>query len=357
VQEGTRFRLATSLDEATHPATRFQCCFSHESTKETLTTLSEFSFDYEYVTWRKLGRPMIDRRGGKDSAMFWLSTLLFSCPVPEEWQSLVSQHQSPPQLYLDLIPIRTPIRTDQTLLTVNHTGPLEYAQLTSRIFPLDKVFGPENYLPAIRDAGRWANLPVCPRPIEEQRHRVELQSADTMANTTHVPSFQFVACTWTSASYLRRGDVVKVNDSPARLREWIVFHLMVGVEHVYVYDNTDLSNITGPSELWSVTQEFPREQVTFHPWTCKICNNNRPAHKNPGERSSQYAAEASCRERYGPLAEWMTFLDVDEYLVPMKETSHRSFDWRPILNDMKSKGIPVLQFRSSRARPRVEFME
>ena len=53
----------------------------------------------------------------------------------------------------------------------------------------------------------------------------------------------------------------------------------------------------------------------------------------------------------------MTFLDVDEYLVPMMKISPNFFDWRPILKDMKSKGIPVLQFRSSRARPRVDLME
>jgi len=355
VQEGDRYRYATSMDEATHPATRFQCRFFHESTKDSVTTLSEFSFDYEYVTWRKLGRPMIDRRGGKDSAMFWLSTLLFSCPIPDQWQNLVSHHLSRPDLYLDLVPIRTPVRIAEVLLTLNHTGPDAYSRLKSRLFPVHKVFGRESYLPATQDAGRWANLPVCPRPKKEQQHRGDIPQYS--ANKTKNPLYQFVACTWTAASYSRRGDVVVVNDTSARLREWIIFHLMVGVEHVYVYDNTDMTNRTGLSELWHVTQEFTKEQVTYHPWPCKVCNNNRPANANPGERSSQYAAEASCRERYGPLSEWMTFLDIDEYLVPMKETPIKSYDWRPILNDMKSNGIPVLQFRSTRARPRVEFME
>ena len=357
VQEGDRYRLATSIEEATHPATRFQCRFSREFATETITTLSEFSFDYEYVTWRKLGRPMIDRRGGKDTAMFWLSTLLFSCPIPKQWQSLVSQQQLPAQIYLDLIPIRTPIRVDEVLLTLNHTGPEAYTTYKSRVFPLLKAFGPDNYLPSAQDAGRWANLPICPRSKKEQQQRAEIPIREIPANNTQSPLFEFVACTWTSASYARRGDVVTVNDSAARLREWIIFHLMVGVEHVYVYDNTDLTNTTGPSELWHVTKEFRSDQVTYHPWTCKICNNNRPANANPGERSSQYAAEASCRERYGPQAEWMTFLDVDEYLVPMMKISPNFFDWRPILKDMKSKGIPVLQFRSSRARPRVDLME
>lgn len=357
VQEGDRFRLAASMEEATHPATRFQCVFSHDDENKSLVTLSEFGFDYEYVTWRKLGRPMIDRRGGKDTAMFWLSTLLFSCPIPLQWQHyLWHSHPSSP-LYLDLVPIRTPIRADEVLLTANHTGPDEFAKFQSRLFQLENTFGRDSYLPDTPNAGRWKNLPICPRPREEEQQS-RIQGGDRSGSRAESkPSYQFVACTWTAASYSRRGDVVGINDSASRLREWILFHLMVGVEHLYVYDNTDVGNSTRPTALWYVTQEFSPQQVTYHPWPCKICNNNRPANVNPGERSSQYAAEASCRERYGPFTEWMTFLDVDEYLVPMKKApSENSYHWGSILNDMKSKGIPLLQFRSSRARPRVETL-
>ena len=191
--------------------------------------------------------------------------------------------------------------------------------------------------------------------------------------------YQFVACTWTSASYTRRGDAIRISDSAARLTEWILFHLMVGVQHIYVYDNTDPSSASSQSnhtELWEVTKKFPADKVTYHSWPCKICNNNRPANSNPGERSSQYAAEASCRERYGPLAEWMTFLDVDEYLVPMftqeppaegesvvdsedMNTYQASYEhnWLPILDDMTAQNISILQFLSSRAKPRLEDME
>eukprot|EP00429_Kryptoperidinium_foliaceum_P003559 CAMPEP_0176009554 /NCGR_PEP_ID=MMETSP0120_2-20121206/4310_1 /TAXON_ID=160619 /ORGANISM="Kryptoperidinium foliaceum, Strain CCMP 1326" /LENGTH=743 /DNA_ID=CAMNT_0017342353 /DNA_START=174 /DNA_END=2402 /DNA_ORIENTATION=- len=357
VQESQeRFRVATSLEEATHHSTRFQCRFTNTQTQESITTLSVYKFDYEYITWRKLHRPMIDRKGGKDTAMFWLSTLLFSCPVPEEWQEHVSQDTS--NLYLDLIPIRTPIRIAETLLTVNHTGPEEYAKFYSKVVsPLDKIFGPSQYLPAIEDAGRWANLPICPRPKAEQQQRTIVDDSSSMEKVGRKPPYQLVACTWASASYTRRGDAIRLSDSVDRLREWILFHLMVGVSHVYVYDNSDLGNSIEPSELWKVTQEFPSEQVTYHRWPCKICNNNRPANSNPGERSSQYAAEASCRERYGPLTEWMTFLDIDEYLVPMQQTDNMGYDWRPILNDMEQKNVTILQFRSSRARPIVHQME
>lgn len=48
----TSYRLASSFQEATHNATRFQCRFHHGDTAR--TTLSIFPFDYEYITWRKV---------------------------------------------------------------------------------------------------------------------------------------------------------------------------------------------------------------------------------------------------------------------------------------------------------------
>jgi hypothetical protein len=143
----------------------------------------------------------------------------------------------------------------------------------------------------------------------------------TRNNNNEETPFRLVACTWTLASYTREGVVVRISDSAQRLEERMHFHLLVGVQHVYVYDNSNNnsnSTTTTNTALWDVTQMFPSHQVTYHKWPCQICNNNRPAHQNPGERPSQNSAEASCRERYGPLTEWMTFLDTDKYLVPMK---------------------------------------
>ena len=82
-----------------------------------------------------------------------------------------------------------------------------------------------------------------------------------------------------------------------------------------------------------------------------------PAHKNPGERSSQYAAEASCRERYGASTEWMSFIDTDEYLVPMQRNEQGDYHWKPVLDEMGTKGISIMKFLSSRGLPRVDLME
>ena len=86
---------------------------------------------------------------------------------------------------------------------------------------------------------------------------------------------------------------------------------------MYIFDNSganqnifrlknevdpDFGNATVPvdlvkDDLSSVTGLFPASKVTRIEWPATICNNNRPAHDDPGERSSQYAAEAACRMR------------------------------------------------------------
>lgn len=403
----TSYRLASSFEEATHPETRFQCHFhttnldhadnviltgniAGTEARMTFTTLSVYPFNYEYVTWRKLRRnKMIEAAGSKGGANFWLSQLLFSCPVPPALQKLLrppsiqqqQQRQQPvrPPFYLDLVPIRTPARS-KWLLTVNQTGPDNHPSITD-LFDLRETFGKHHFLPSIQDSGRWANLPICPRrdlPLppgesnsqyqEQTQHISPKTKKDRHSSLTGTVAkevmkgkpHRFVACTWTSASYHRRGDVEQVSDSARRLEEWIHFQLLVGVDHVYVYDNSQINrNDTNNSStpIKEVCDIFPPHQVTHHKWPCKICNNNRPGNKNPGERSSQYAAEASCRERYGPLTEWMTFLDPDEYLVPMKmDPRSGAYTWHTVLDDMDARNQSVLQFLSSRGKPRIDLM-
>jgi hypothetical protein len=169
----------------------------------------------------------------------------------------------------------------------------------------------------------------------------------------------------------RRGNERRIVDGKARLREWISFNLEVGFDHVYVFDNTganatifrlkdevvdpEFGNHTSSSGGWtdrddlsSVTDLFPPSRVTRVDWPATVCNNNRPAHDDPGERSSQYAAEAACRSRYGPYTDWMASMDPDEYFVPMGNYTN----WRQLLDKVDGVGgQKVLKFRSTRARP------
>ncbi len=300
-QENEEYRLS-SFEQATWNETRFLCQF-HNSMYQT---------------------------SGKDNQQFWLSQLLFFCPVPVELQKEIQSEShvinDETSLWMDIVPIRTPARNGQPIFTKNHVRPdlLKYLNM----FDAKQEWGEQHVLPAVQDSGRWANIPIClPPQISQQRHRL-------------------VACTWTAASYTRRGDAVGVDDTAHRLREWLLFHEMVGFEQVYVYDNTEGSK----SQLYDICAEF--KICVYHKWPAAVCNNNRPNHPNPGERSSQYAAEASCRERYGPSADWMAFIDTDEYLVPMKSDT-----WKDVLEEMDANGIKILKMKSSRAKPRLNLME
>lgn len=140
-------------------------------------------------------------------------------------------------------------------------------------------------------------------------------------------------------------------DTAARLREWAYFNRLVGMDHVYLYDNTPLVNATATSPLAKLVQDEFSDFVTYIPWPAQVCNDHKFKDKNPGERNSQHAAEASCLSRFGALTEWMTFLDVDEYLVPRNDP----LDWKPILTQHKEDSI--LTFRSARGRARMDLMQ
>ena len=113
---------------------------------------------------------------------------------------------------------------------------------------------------------------------------------------------------------------------------------MVGFDHVYVYDNSGAN--TNSTNLESILRHFG-DRVTHIPWPSIVCNNNIPAHDSTGERSSQYAAENSCRTRYAPYTEWIAAFDTDEYFVPMGDYT----SLKDVLSDAGNKGANILSLR------------
>ena len=270
------YRLASSYHEATHNSTRFQCRFHHDNI--TVTKLSVFPFDYELITWMKGQETMVEKNGKKDSASFWMNQLLFSCPIPDVFRTLflsspsnkAINHQQP-AFYVDLIPIRTPVRRKYHFVSIANGS-------DGANKDLKEAFGTGHILPPMDDAGRWENLPICDRSdsfssLDKLNHTVATDTSDIKQKP-----YRLVACTWTSASYQRRGDLISISDSDKRLREWIQFHLMVGFDHIYVYDNSDTSGNISSSSIHDISQLFGRDQVTYHAWPSKICNNVSPFH-------------------------------------------------------------------------------
>eukprot|EP00970_Alexandrium_tamarense_P016414 scaffold6502_cov187-Alexandrium_tamarense.AAC.8 len=372
--DSVEYRLSTHEEADTDAIeTRFRCRFKLvDYEQQTITyqgeTLSTYTFNYEFVNWRKQKRTMVE--DGKEQTMFWLSPLMFNCPIPTH----LLKYARSSRLLLDLVPIRTPARRndrDGFFFHSGHGGPMTFNATT--------WWGTNHVLPKVEVSGRWENLPVCglKSPLAEKNvlqdtNNAQYQPDDTTAISINKPH-RLVACTWTSALHQRRGNERRITDGKARLREWIAFHLEAGFDHMYVFDNTGanatifkLKNEIDPDfgtettndqirdDLSSVTNLFPSSKVTRIDWPATICNNNRPAHDDPGERSSQYAAEAACRVRYGPYSDWMASMDPDEYFIPMGNYS----SWKEILDKVdRNEGRKVLKFRSTRARPLLSRLE
>eukprot|EP00980_Cylindrotheca_fusiformis_P022629 scaffold9523_cov103-Cylindrotheca_fusiformis.AAC.6 len=351
-EEAPRYRLSTYQDASEDGKfTRFICKFHTSSGTHLGETLSVYPFNYELAAYRKTNTDFgLLTSKGKDNTKFWTSTLLFSCPLPPKAKTLaaaaMTTHKDKPMFHVDVIPIRTPPRFSASSMDVGHYFPKEMVG-DEHVGSFDpaRAWGNNHVLPPVGNSGRWENLPIC--PVSSSTPALPLAEKETAK--PHLLS----ACLWASAAYQTRGtDKNPLSDTTLRLLEWIEFHLLVGFDHIYVYDNSDDET----NNLKAVTDLFPSTQVTWIDWPHVVCNNNVgrtcpkgvrhiiPAHDNTGERSSQYAAENSCRTRYAPLTEWIAAFDTDEYLVPMGEHTNL----RTVLEQANSANI--LSFRSSRGK-------
>ena len=383
----------TSLEDANAKETRFICQFhaqllrlSENSTNPTYQkvvageTLSRFVYNYEHANYQKgkspamLTRPRMvlekdgtlstkDDKTALHNENVWNSILQFECPLPDHLQPLLSI-TSALNLYVDIVPVRTYPRLDRA----------GYFDRTFRNMTSDDVtFDPAeawgndaSILPPVEASGRWANIPVClpPNPTtkknaasstkepQKEARNLALPDYDDHPNAT-TPHF-LVACVWASASFTTRGSSDADTSTSERLLEWLTFQLhLAGFDHVYVYDNSEAHSNT--TNLEPVTSLFSPSQVTRIPWKHPVCNNNRPGNRDPGERSSQYTAEASCRARYGPTTKWMAVFDPDEYFIPQEPyTSVRHWLKTKYESDTTTK---ILSFFQTRALPNTEYMD
>ena len=405
-----RYRLATSPEDSDPDSkyTRFICRFhTVEYNTETGSlqdvilgeTLSVYPFNYEFVNLRKRKASMLTSKG-KDNGLFWLSNLRFDCPVPDNGnlrQSIADGitilEDGTPSVYVDVIPIRTNPRFgmeesyfDLDLVDAdffNNTSQRSpaFGNDNTVKFGFDalRVYGDKHVLPRVEASGRWANVPICKPPqrpptkdelklnmdMDESGSEGEKQlqvtsvkdtakdadiDADADAGKPKKP-FQLIACVWASATFETRGGDRKVSDTMERTREWIEYNLLMGFDHIYIYDNTHANN--NETDLVETLSPFSKAEVTRIEWPSIVCNNNLPAHENTGERSSQYAAESSCRQRYGQYTEWIGAFDTDEYFVPMGKYDNI----KDVVKDAAKTGTNVLSFRSTRSYPNANYME
>ncbi len=351
----TRYRLSTH-EEADDDGmeTRFICRFSNGE-----ETLSVYNFNYDWHSKRK-GYKYTFTEEGFDNHMIWSSQLQFKCPVPASLVETVRSGSSViddyATLFVDIVPIRTPPRFGYP----NQFLPPKYGKPYT--FIAEEEWGDSHVLPRVEDSGRWANIPICKPSLmtyvgtdddaEASNQIATRQEKEVEENSDGIETkrFELISCVWTSASFHTRGERRHITDNSRRLREWLEFHLMTGFDHVFVYDNS-FAQDDDVDSLEPITDLFPG-QVTRINWPSKVCNNRPGSGDNKGERSSQYAAESSCRLRFGAHANWIGAFDIDEYMVPMgKYTSMKD-----VVADAYSRGKQILNFRSMRAWPRKELL-
>ncbi|HEY4251503.1 MAG TPA: glycosyltransferase family 2 protein [Roseomonas sp.] len=97
------------------------------------------------------------------------------------------------------------------------------------------------------------------------------------------------------------------NEGPYLL-EWIAFHLAIGFEHVFLYDNESTDDTAALLALPGVARH-----VTVTPW------------RTVDGKAPQARAYADWLRRLGPQAEWVAPLDLDEFVNLKRHDSIADF--------------------------------
>lgn len=90
-------------------------------------------------------------------------------------------------------------------------------------------------------------------------------------------------------------------DEAPFLREWIEYHLMLGVEHFYLYQNNSSDNY-----MQVIKPYMEKGLVTLIDWP---------------EYPGQYSAYLNWYRHYREETHWASFIDADEFLCPLRDTS------------------------------------
>ena len=80
------------------------------------------------------------------------------------------------------------------------------------------------------------------------------------------------------------------------LKEWVQYHLSIGIDHFYIYDNNDDAFVAD-----EILKYFDEKYFTFIPWLIY--------HKH-----MQVEAYNDCLQRFGTDNEWIVFIDTDEFI-------------------------------------------
>ena len=88
-------------------------------------------------------------------------------------------------------------------------------------------------------------------------------------------------------------------DEAVYLKEWLEFHLMIGIDHFYLYNNFSTDNY-----MEILKPYIEKNIVTLKEWPVK---------------AGQLSAYDDCYNNYRNESQWICFLDIDEFICLYKE--------------------------------------
>jgi hypothetical protein len=99
------------------------------------------------------------------------------------------------------------------------------------------------------------------------------------------------------------------------LKEWIEYHLLVGVEHFYLYNNSS------EDDYLTVLQPYiDSDIVTLVDWPDRDTENWGDT-KYAWVATTQKSAILDAIEVSKPVTKWLAVIDADEFLVPVKDNN------------------------------------
>ncbi|MEI4471804.1 glycosyltransferase family 92 protein [Frigidibacter sp. MR17.24] len=104
--------------------------------------------------------------------------------------------------------------------------------------------------------------------------------------------------------------VLIVRDEQTHIAEWARFHALAGVRAFHVYDNGCTDGTI------AALQAAVPGMATVIPWDQKLADARTGA-----EIHNQVLAYAHAVRNFGARYRWMSFIDVDEFLVPVRDES------------------------------------
>ena len=128
-----------------------------------------------------------------------------------------------------------------------------------------------------------------------------------------------------------------VKNENSYLREWLEYHLLVGVDHFYIYDQD------GSEETRAILKPYEdHDHVTRHLWT-RYDGTKYDGPTRFYQKNKNHLAFSHCAQHYHNQSCWMMKIDVDEFLYPPRGDDSLVLCLKSFYRN-KIKGIRIPRF-------------